>query len=138
MNPVDIAKMQINGFNDRSFRTSAQNYVSDHIVVVDAQSGQELRGIEGFKQYAEGFVAAMPDIKGAILDQKVNGNTVITFVRATGNFTGQLHTPQGTVPGNGNTVDLPYQLEIRVENDKIVRFTATYDMQTFMGQLGLA
>jgi predicted ester cyclase len=138
MNPVDIAKLQINGFNDRSFRTSAQNYVSDHIVVVDAQSGQELRGLEGFKQYAEGFVAAMPDIKGTILDQKVNGNTVITFVRATGQFTGQLQTPQGTVPGNGHKVDFPYQLEIRVENDKIVRFTATYDMQTFMGQLGLA
>ena len=80
----------------------------------------------------------MPDIKGAILDQKVNGNTVITFVRATGSFTGQLQTPQGTVPGNGNKVDLPYRLEIRVENDKIVRFAATYDMQSFMGQLGLA
>ena len=138
MNPVDIAKMQINGFNDRSFRTSAQNYVSDHIVVVDAQSGQELHGVEGFKQYAEGFVAAMPDIKGAILDQKANGNTVITFAQATGKFTGRLQTPQGTVPGNGNKVDFPYQLEIQVENDKIVRFTATYNMQSFREQLGLA
>jgi hypothetical protein len=80
----------------------------------------------------------MPDIKGAILDQKVTGNTVVTNARATGNFTGQLQTPQGVIPGNGNKVDLPYQLEILVENDKIVRFAATYDMQSFMGQLGLA
>ncbi len=138
MNSVDIAKMQVNGFNDRSFRTNAQNYVSDNIVVVDGPSRQELRGLEGFIQYAEGFVTAMPDIKGTILDQKVNGNTVVTTVRATGTFTGQLQTPQGTVPGNGNKVDMSYQLEILVENNKIVRFTASYDMQSFMGQLGLA
>jgi predicted ester cyclase len=80
----------------------------------------------------------MPDVKGTIVDQKVNGNTVVTSVRVTGTFTGQLQTPQGVVPGNGNKVDFPYRLEIVVENDKIVRFTASYDMQGFMGQLGLA
>jgi predicted ester cyclase len=80
----------------------------------------------------------MPDVKGTIVDQKVNGNTVVTSLRATGTFTGQLQTPQGTVPGNGNQVDFPYQFEILVENDKIVRFTTSYDMQDFIGQLGLA
>lgn len=138
MNSADIAKMQVNGFNDRSFRTNTQDYVSENIVVVDASSGQELRGLEGFKQYAEGFVAAMPDVKATIIDQKVNGKTVVTSVRATGTFTGQLQTPQGVVRGNGNRVDFLYQLEIVVENDKIVRFTASYDMPGFMGQLGLA
>jgi predicted ester cyclase len=126
MNSVDIAKMQVNGFNDRSFRTNAQDYVSERIAVIDAVSGQELRGVAGFKQYAEGFVTAMPDVKGTIVDQKVNGNTVVTSVRTRGTFTGQLQTPQGAVPGNGNTVDFPYQIEILVENDKIVRFTTRF------------
>jgi predicted ester cyclase len=138
MNSADIAKMQISGFNDRSYRTNSQDYISENIVVIDTASGQELRGVEGFKQYSEGFVAAMPNVKGTIVDQKVNGNTVVTNVRATGTFTGQLYTPQGAIPGNGNKVDFPYQLEIVVENDRIVRFTASYDMQHFMGQLGLA
>jgi hypothetical protein len=40
MNPVDIAKMQVNEFNDRSFRTNAQSYVSDNIVVIDIELGQ--------------------------------------------------------------------------------------------------
>jgi predicted ester cyclase len=138
MNPVDIAKMQIDGFNDRSFRTNAQHYVSSNIVVVDLPSGQELHGVEGFKQHSEGFVAAMPDIRGTILDQKVNGNTVVTNVRGIGTFTGQLQTPQGRVPGNGSKLDIPYQLEIQVENDKIVRLTTAYDIQSFMSQLGLS
>jgi predicted ester cyclase len=138
MNSADIAKIQVNGFNDRSFRTNAQDYVSENIAVIDTSSGQELRGVAGFKQYAEGFVTAMPDVKGTIVDQKVNGNTVVTSVRTMGTFTGQLHTPQGVVPGNGNKIDFPYQLEIVVENDKIARFTASYDIQSFMGQLGLA
>lgn len=138
MKPIELAKTQIDGFNDRSFRTNAQQYVSSSIVVVDLPTGQELHGLDGFRQYSEGYVAAMPDIRGAILDHTVNGNTVITNVRSTGTFTGQLQTPQGTVPGNGNKVEFPYQLEIQVENDKIVRLTATYDMQNFMTQLGLS
>ena len=138
MKSVNIAKIQIDGFNDRSFRTNAQNYVSENIVVVDVSSGQELHRIEGFKQYLEGFVAAMPDVKSTIIDQKVNENTLVTSVRATGTFTGQLQTPQGTVPGNGNNVNIPYQIETVVENDKIVRFITSYDMQDFMGQFGLA
>lgn len=138
MNSVDIAKMQVNGFNDRSFRTHAQNYVSENVVVVDAASGQELHGVEGFKQYLEGFVSAMPDVKSTILDQNINGDTVVTSVQAAGTFNGQLQTPQGKVAGNGNKINLTYQLETVVENDRIVRFTSSYDMQDFMGQLGLA
>ena len=130
--------MQINGFNDRSFRTNAQNYISPNIVVVDVPTGQEMHGLDGFIQYSEGFVSAMPNIKGTILGQEVNGNTVVSTIRGTGTFTGQLETPQGTVPGNGNKVELEYQLEVVVENDKIVRFTLNYDMQSFMSQLGLA
>src|SRR5258708_21636247 len=136
MNPKDISKMQINGFNDRSFRTNAQNYISPNIVVVDVPTGQEMHGLDGFIQYSEGFVSAMPNIKGTILAQELNGNTVVSTIRGTGTFTGQLETPQGTVPGNGNKVELEYQLEVVVENDKIVRFTLNYDMQSLISQLG--
>jgi hypothetical protein len=46
-------------------------------------------------------------------------------------------TPQGSKPGNGNPVDIEYQIEQEFNDaGKVVRFASDYDMQDFMRQLG--
>ena len=80
----------------------------------------------------------MPDLKGTLIEHKVNGNTVTTRVRGQGTFTGTLHTPQGDVPGNGKKLDLEYQAETEFNDaGKIVHAVFDYDMQAFARQLGL-
>ena len=126
-------------FNDRSFRQKAKDVADANIVVKDSPTGQELHGVDSFVQYSEGFVTAMPDLKGTAIEHNVNGNKVTTRVHGQGTFTGSMVTPQGTVPGNGNTFDLEYQLEQEFNDaGKLVRFTVSYDMQDFMRQFGMA
>lgn len=139
MDVKKLAQDTVDMFNDRSFRQKAKDVADANIVVKDSPTGQELHGVDGFVQYSEGFVTAMPDLKGTAIEHKVNGNKVTTRVHGQGTFTGNMVTPQGTVPGNGNTFDLEYQLEQEFNDaGKLVRFTVSYDMQDFMRQLGMA
>jgi predicted ester cyclase len=80
----------------------------------------------------------LPDLKGTLIEHKVNGNQVTTRVQGRGTFTGVLQTPQGQVPGNGKKLDLEYQVNSEFnEAGKIVRAEFSYDMQAFAKQLGL-
>lgn len=138
MDIKDLAQNTVDMFNDRSFREKAKDVANANIVVADKPTGQEFRGVDGFIQYSEGFVAAMPDLKGTTLEHTVDGNKVTTRIQGQGTFTGTLQTPQGNVPGTGKPVNIEYQLEqVFNEEGKLVHFTVTYDMQDFMHQLGL-
>lgn len=138
MDVKELAQNTVDMFNDRSFRQKAQDVANDNIVVSDKPTGQEFRGVDGFLQYSESFVAAMPDLKGTAIEHTVQGNKVITRVHGQGTFTGTLQTPQGNVPGTGKPVDIEYQLEQTFNEDgKLVHFVVNYDMQDFMHQLGL-
>ena len=138
MDVKELAQNTVDMFNDRSFREKAKEVANANIVVSDKPTGQEFRGVDGFVQYSEGFVTAMPDLKGTAIEHTVDGNKVTTRVHGQGTFTGTLQTPQGSVPGTGRSVDLDYQLEQTFnEEGKLVHFTVNYDMQDFMRQLGI-
>jgi hypothetical protein len=138
MDLKQLAQSTVDDFNDRSFRQKAREAADASIVVKDRPTGQEIRGVDGFIQYSEGFVTAMPDLQGTAVEHKVSGNKVTTIVRGKGTFTGTLQTPQGSFPGNGNPVQIEYELEQEFnEAGKLVGFTVNYDMQDFMHQLGL-
>ncbi|HEU0295359.1 MAG TPA: ester cyclase [Anaerolineales bacterium] len=139
MDVKQLAQNTVDIFNDRSFREKAEEVANTNIVVTDKPTAQEFRGVDGFVQFSEGFITAMPDIKGTVLEQTAEGNRATTRVRGQGTFTGTLQTPQGNVQGNGNPVDIEYQLnQVFNEEGKLVHFTVDYDMQDFMRQLGLS
>ncbi len=138
MDVKQLAQATIDQFNDRSFRTKAKDVAAPNIVVIDTPTGQQMTGVDGFVKYTEGYVTAMPDTKGTVIEHKVNGNKVMSRVRGTGTFTGTMQTPQGNVPGNGKTLDIEYTLEQEFDaSGKLVRFAVNYDGQEFMRQLGM-
>jgi predicted ester cyclase len=138
MDVKGLAQVGVDTFNDRSFREKAKDLMDANVVITDGPTGQELHGPDGYIQFSEGFVNAIPDLKGAVVEHKVNGNKVITRVRGQGNFTGTMVTPQGSFPGNGNPVDIEYQIEQEFNDaGKVTRFAVDYDMQDFMRQLGM-
>ena len=138
MDVKQLAQAGADSFNDRSFRQNAKDMIADNAVIIDGPTGQELRGPDGYVQYSEGFVAAMPDIKGTVIEHQVNGNKVTSRIRGQGTFTGTMQTPQGSVPGNGRSLDIEYQADQEFNDaGKIVRFAVNYDMQDFMRQLGM-
>ena len=138
MDVKGLAQAGIDSFNDRSFREKAKDQMDPNVVIIDAPTSQELRGPDGYVQYSEGFVNAIPDLKGTVIEHKVSGNKVTSRVRAQGNYTGTLVTPTGTFTGNGNPVDIEYEIQQEFNDEgKVVRFAVDYDMQDFMRQLGI-
>lgn len=138
MDLKQIAQSTVDQFNDRSFRTKSKDVMDANVVVVDGPTKQELHGPAGYVQYVDGYVTAMPDIKGTVLDHTVSGSKVTTRVNGKGTFTGTMRTPQGNVPGNGKKLDIVYTTELEVNAaGKVTRFAVSYDMQDFMRQLGL-
>jgi len=138
MDVKQLAQDSVDMFNDRSYRQKAKEVMDSNVVVFDGPTGQELHGPDGYVQYADGFVTAMPDLKGTAIEHKVSGNKVTTRVRGQGTFTGTMVTPQGSMPGNGNPLDIEYQVEQEFNDaGKVTRFAVTFDMQDFMHQLGM-
>jgi len=138
MDVKQLAQDTVDSFNDRSYKEKAREVAAPDIVVTDKPSGQQMSGVDGFIQYSESFITAMPDLKGEAVEHKVEGNKVITRVHGKGTFTGTLYTPQGTFPGTGKPLDMEYRLEQEFDDaGKLKRFSVDYDMQDFMRQLGL-
>jgi predicted ester cyclase len=138
MDVKQLAQDSVDMFNDRSYRQKAKEVMDSNVVVIDGPTGQELHGPDGYIQYADGFVTAMPDLKGTALEHKVSGNKVTTRVRGQGTFTGTMVTPQGSMPGNGKPLDIEYQVEQEFNDaGKTTRFAVDFDMQDFMRQLGM-
>jgi predicted ester cyclase len=130
--------MFIDAFNDRSYKQKAKDLTDASAVIVDKPSGGQFKGPGGLVDFTEGFTNALPDLKGTLIEHKVNGNKVTTRIQGKGTFTGALQTPQGKVPGNGKKLDLEYQVNSEFnEAGKIVRAEFSYDMQAFAKQLGL-
>ena len=138
MNVQDIAIMFTEDFSNRAFRTNARNYVDPNISVYDSGTGMQLQGLDAYLAYCEGWIAALPDARAEIVDAHADGNHVTLTIRGSGNFTGEMATPDGTIPGNGSRLDMDFEQEFEIRNGKVVKFALNYDMQEFLRQLGLA
>jgi len=134
----ELAQATADSFNDRSYREKAKDVMDPNVLILDKPTNQEMRGPDAYVQYSDGFVNAIPDLKGTVIENKASGNTVTSRVRGQGHFTGTMVTPQGSMPGNGNPVDIEYRIEQEFDDaGKVVRFVIDYDMQDFMHQLGM-
>ena len=85
--------------------------------------------------YADDCVTVMPG--GMEIVRAVeNGNEVFVGGTFAGTHTGDMVTPQGTMPASGGTLALPYADYFRVEGGKIVEHNVVFDQLTFASQLG--
>jgi len=138
MDMEQLAQATADSFNDRSYRDKAKDVMDPDVLIFDKPTNQEMRGPEAYVQYSDGFVNAIPDLQGTVVENTVSGNKVTSRVRGQGHFTGTMVTPQGSMPGNGQPVDIEYRVEQEFNDaGKVVRFAIDYDMQDFMHQLGM-
>src|SRR5262245_36054265 len=111
MNVQKLAQIGMDAFNDRNLQETARDLMDENVVIIDQPTGQEIHGVDGYIRYSESFVNAIPDLTGTVIEHQVKRNKVISRVRRRGKFTGKLNSPHGSVQGNGNTVDIEYQIE---------------------------
>ena len=77
-----LAQAGVDSFNDRSFREKAKDQMDPDAVIIDAPTGRELHGPDGYVQLSEGFVKAIPEppeelsnIHFAYVELKVPGSS---------------------------------------------------------------
>src|SRR5918995_1572434 len=80
-----LAQATADSFNDRSYRDNAKDVMDSNVLIVDKPTNQEMRGPEAYVQYSDGFVNAIPDLKGTVIENKIeqefdDAGKVVRFV----------------------------------------------------------
>ena len=126
-------------FNDRDLDRSDAMVSEDFELVDFAADGQVFRGPQGFRQWHQIFLTAVPDAKAELTNVVAAGEEGWVFIEqiARGTHTGPLVGPAGTIPPTGRRFELPMGELMRVEDGKLTLLHAYYDGATMMRQLGV-
>jgi predicted ester cyclase len=91
------------------------------------------QGPTGPEQASKGFLAAVPDLKLAVVQRLVVGDRVVSHLRFTGHFTGTFMGKQGS----GQPVDFIATDILRVRGGRITDNWHLEDNLTFLQQIGI-
>jgi steroid delta-isomerase-like uncharacterized protein len=86
--------------------------------------------------FGQAFKAALPDAHMEVDTAVEAGEEVFIGGRFVGTHTGDLITPQGTLPASGNRLDLPYADYFRIVEGTIVEHRVYWDQAGMLAQLG--
>ncbi len=86
--------------------------------------------------FGRAFKNAMPDGHMELVRAVEAGEEVYITGRFKGTHSGDLVTPQGTLPASGNALDMPFADYFRVQDGKIVEHEVIWDQLGMMAQLG--
>lgn len=84
------------------------------------------------------FKAAFPDARMVVERAVENGDEVFVGGTFGGTHSGDMVTPQGSIPASGNVLALPYADYFRVQDGQIVEHNVVFDQMTMLSQLGAA
>lgn len=104
-------------------------------VVFNSTSRQEgpTRGIEEYREFVRGFLAAFCDVRFTVHDIVAEGDRVV--VRATGEAT-HIAEYQG-IPATGKRVSVPEMIMVRAVGGKCAEAWSMFDTMSLLQQLGV-
>jgi steroid delta-isomerase-like uncharacterized protein len=109
--------------------------VFDEVYAADCiihEPDEDVRGIEGLKQFVSTFLEAFPDLRITVEDEIAEGDKVVTRWRVQGTHQGEL---RGIAP-TGNRVNVSGITIHRIEGDKIVEEWESPDYLGMLQQIG--
>ena len=123
-------------FSEHSFLENAINRMDERVVIFDSPTGKEMHGVDEYIEYLAEFVNLIPDLKSRVIEHQAYKDKVMSRVQMQGNFTGTVQTMEGIFFGNGNPIDIEYQIEQEFNPDgKVRRLSFYYDLPNFIYQL---
>lgn len=128
----EVAERYYQSFATGDFETATALHSKDCVTV---SPGGAMSNTE-HEAFGRAFKAAVPDAHMEIVKALESDSEVFLHGRFKGSHTGDMVTPQGTIPASGNTIDLSYADYFRVEDGKIVEHEVIWDQMEMMGQLG--
>jgi steroid delta-isomerase-like uncharacterized protein len=106
--------------------------VSPSFVNHDPASPEDIRGVEGFKEFVNTYRSAFPDVRVTIEDQIAEGDKVVSRWSARGTQKGEL---QG-IPASNKQVTVTGISIDKIEGGKIVESWNNWDTLGMLQQLG--
>jgi predicted ester cyclase len=89
-------------------------------------------------QMAQAFKSGFPDSTMTVEHAVESGDEVVIVGRYAGTHTSDLHSPNGTIPATGKTIDLQFMDYARVGgNGTMVDHKVVFDQMAMLGQLGV-
>jgi steroid delta-isomerase-like uncharacterized protein len=90
----------------------------------------------GHQALGHAFHAAFPDAHMEVVRTIESGDEVYVSGRFLGTHTGDLVSPNGTIPASGKPIDFAYVDYFRVVDGKIAAEEVLWDQLTFLAQVG--
>jgi steroid delta-isomerase-like uncharacterized protein len=126
-----LARRWADIFNQDNLDLVEEIYASD-FVLHDPAMPEDLRGVEGAREFYGMYRGAFPDAEITIEDQVAEGDKVVTRWTARGTHQGDLMG----VPRSGNRVEVPGMTLSRIEGGKIAEEWNNYDALGLMQAIG--
>jgi steroid delta-isomerase-like uncharacterized protein len=98
-------------------------------------TSEEVRGIEGARQFAATFRKAFPDLENTIEDMVAEGDKVVMRFRGSGTHEGE--TTEAFGPPTGKRMEITGITIKRLSDGKIVEAWTNFDALGMMQQLGV-
>lgn len=133
---AQLIRESYEAWNNRDFDMMAEHILPDATITL-VGSGQVLRGIEGSRQYGEGWAQAFPDARVTVDNVISQGDCVVVEFTGRGTHTGTLSTPAGDIPATGRSVTLQFLDLFEFEGDKVRAQRTYFDTGSMMAQLGI-
>jgi steroid delta-isomerase-like uncharacterized protein len=118
-------------FNQANLDLVDEIYAPD-CVLHDPTMPEDIRGVEGVREFYDMYRSAFPDTEITIEDQLAEGNKVATRWTGRGTHQGELMG----VPASGNRVEFAGMTIDRIEGGKIAEEWDNYDALGLMQQIG--
>ncbi len=88
------------------------------------------------EDFGRAFKNGLPDAHMVIVRAVEADDEIYITGRFQGTHTGDLVSPQGTIPASGNALDMPFADYFRVSGGQIAEHEVIWDEMTMLGQLG--
>lgn len=129
---LDAAQRFYKAFADGDFETATACFTPDCVTVTPSGPLDNA----AHEAYGRAFKAGFPDARMEIVRAVESGDEVFLSGRFLGTHTGELVSPQGSLPASGRSLDMPFADYFRVSGDKIAAHEVVWDQLGMMAQLG--
>jgi steroid delta-isomerase-like uncharacterized protein len=130
---TNVRDVHYRGINTKDTDMVAST-VSDDVVTLTPNG--EMQGIDAFRAFGEAFFKAAPDAQIDAERTFEHGDTLITEGTYRGTQTGELASPEQTLPASGRTFEFRFVDIMTFTGDKISDHRIYWDNLAFMMQLG--
>src|SRR5215207_5578810 len=136
MNIQRLTQPHFELFGESGFLENAASLMDENVVIFDNSTGQEWHGVKGYIQYLAEYVSIIPDLKSKVIRHQTYENKTINRLQMKGKLTGTVRTAEGIIFGNGNLINIEYQVEQEFNSaGEVRRLVFKYDLSDFIYQL---